>query len=240
MRLSGLIALLLMTVSAPASELRLGLGGWDYDLSGQYNDRLRDRDFERDLAVRPREQTSISLDYKWREGRPDLAAAFVQFGARGRSQESVPVGIGPIVIGSTPATLESIGDFNDLEFSARWPLSRGALRFSPGLVLKHLAGQIQVFENDIEVSRQDVDVWVPQPLARLDWAPTPYFRVSASVQGIAYDGDRAQEWQSSAELALGHLLVQAGWQEKRYRVEDDDSELEARLRGPLFRVGVSF
>lgn len=240
MRLSGFIALLLMTASASASEVRLGLGGWDYDLSGHYNDRLRDRDFERDLAVQPRDQASISLDYEWGEGRPDLAAAFVQIGARGRSQESVPVGIGPIVIGSTPATLESVGDFNDLEFSARWPLSRGSLRFSPGLVLKHLKGQIQVFEDDVEVSRQDADVWVPQPLVRLDWTPSRYFRVSASVQGIAYDGDRAQEWQSSAELTLGALLVQAGWQEKRYRIRDDDSELDARLRGPLFRAGLSF
>ena len=238
--LGVLLLLALKTGPVSASELRLALGGWDYDLSGQYNDSLRDRDLERDLAVRPRDQGSVSLDYEWRDGRPDLAAAFVQIGARGRSQENVPVGIGPVPIGSASTTLDSVGDFTDLEFSARWPLSRGALRFSPGLVLKHLGGEIQVFEDGVEVSRQDVDVWFPQPLARLDWKPSRYVRINTSAQGIAYDGDHAVEWQASAELALGVLLVQAGWQEKSYRVHDDDSELDVQLRGPVFRVGLSF
>lgn len=228
----------LSTGAAVASEVRVGLGGWDYELSGHYNDSLRNRDFERDLAVRPKDQASISLEYQWREGRPDLSFAYSQMGARGRSTESVPVVIGPIPIGTAVTTVDSASDFTDLEFAARWPLSRGTWRWSPGLVIKRLTGEIRVTEEDVEVSRQDTDVWFPQPLLRLDGQPTSWLHLSASVQGIAYDGNSAQEWQSSAEITVGALLIQAGWQEKRYRLRDEDSDLAARLRGPVFRLGL--
>lgn len=239
MRFLGFMCLLFAS-AVSASELRLALGGWDYELSGHYNDSNRDRDFERDLAVRPRDQASVSLDYQWREGRPDLSFAYAQIGARGRSQETVPIGIDPIPIGTTGTTVDSASDFTDFEITARWPLSRGTWRLSPGVALKRLAGDLRITENDVEVSRQDTEVWFPQPLLRLDGRPARWLRLSASVQGIAYDGDRAQEWQVSTEVTLAALLVQAGWQEKRYRIQDDDSELDARLRGPVFRVGLSF
>lgn len=230
----------LVAVPVAASEWRLALGGWDYDLQGHYNDGVRDRDFQRDLAVRPRDRASVSIDYRWREGRPDLSLAYTQIGARGRSQESVPVGIGPIPLGSVGTTVDSVSDFTDFEIAARWSLSQASWRLSPGLVLKRLAGELRITEDDVEVSRQDTEIWFPQPLLRLDGQPAPWLRFNASVQGIAYDGDRAQEWQSSAELTVGALLIQAGWQEKRYRIRDDDSDLEARLRGPVFRLGLNF
>lgn len=234
-------AFLALSASAvSAAELRAAFGGWDYDLQGHYNDSNRDRDFQRDLAVRPRDRASVSLDYQWRAGRPDLSFAYTQIGARGRSAENVPVGIGPIPIGTAGTTVDSLSDFTDIEIAARWPLSRGDWRLSPGVVLKRLAGELRITENDVDVSRQDIEVWFPQPLLRLDGRLASWLRFNASVQGIAYDGDRAQEWQSSAEITVGALLVQGGWQEKRYRIRDDDSDLDAHLRGPVFRLGLDF
>lgn len=239
MRILRFTVLALAWLPAVAAELRLSVGSWQPDVQGHYRDNDSAYDFERDLAVRARKQGHVALEIQRKTGA-DVALAYTRIATRGRNTVSSGVPTLPLLSGSGTTTLDSTADFDDLELLARWPLSRGTLRVSPGVAIKHLEGQVLIFESGTEVSRDDVDVWFPELHLHADWRPWPALRFSAGVQGLAYDGDRAREWQALADVTLGALRIEGGWQEKRYDLRDGDNELHARLRGPLFRAGFAF
>lgn len=241
LRILSVIAVLCSALpSAASAEFRVGLGGWRYDLSGFVVDQGKTYDFERDLGLEASGRRSLSLELDTKAGWPDFAAGFTQLGAHGVHEETMAGGlIGPIPLPGTTRTVVSDSDFDDLDLTARVPLRWGAATVSLGLTVKRLRGQIVIDDSEEPAPRrQDYDETFPQLHAQLRWPITSFLALTGGAQGIAYEGSRATELRATAELRLlKRLLVEAGWQQKRYQISVDDYRLDAKLDGVLLRFG---
>ncbi len=230
-------ALVLGACCAPgahAAEFRATLGGWGYHFDGKVDDRGRRYDFQDDLELAPRRRRSLSVEFDTGPGWwPDFAASGSQLGAEGHHTETTMVG--PIPDTRVIATGAS---FDSYDLVARYPFRLGPLRASAGLALQQLRGEIRIEDTaDAQVRHERYDEIFPQLHAQLRWRIAGMTLV-ATGQGVEYDGSRALEWRANAEIRwLQPLLVEFGWQEKRYAISLTDYALDARVRGALVRVG---
>lgn len=221
-----------------AAEFRVGLGGWRYELSGSVTDRGETFDFDNDLGLRTSGRRSLLLEFDTKKGWPDFAASFSQIGAQGQHEETSTIGIGPIPIEMGTRTLTSDADFNDYDLTARVPLRVGRAVISFGLTAKRLRGDLVIDDSEEPAPRrQNYDEVFPALHAQLRWPLSRFLTLAGAVQGIEYNGSKASEYRAALELRLLKLLVEVGWQEKRYEITLDDYRLDARLDGALLRLG---
>lgn len=228
-----------MLAAGPASadDIRASFGGWRYELSGTATDAGTVYDFERDLGVRGSGRHSLELGWNTGPGWwPDLALSYTQIDAGGMRTFQNP----PPIPGSR--TLAAEADNDDIDLTARYPLWSGTLSASAGVTLKRLAGLIVIDDSDQpQPSRQRFDEYIPQGHLQLHWNLSQWLVLSATGQGVEYQGDHALEWRALAELRLFRpVVVEFGWQEKSYELTTGNYALDARLRGALLRVGVLF
>lgn len=219
-----------------AAEFRAALGSWRYDLSGSVTDRGETFDFKNDLGLRPSGRRSLLLGYDTAEGWPDFAASFSQIGAQGERTETRP-GLLPI---NPPQTrrLATDADFDDYDLTARVPWRLGGAVLSLGLTAKWLRGALVIDDsNEPAPRRQNYNEIFPQLHVQLRWPWSRFLTLAATAQGIEYRGSVANEYRAALELRLGKLLLEGGWQEKRYEITLDNYRLDARFDGALLRIG---
>lgn len=225
---------------AVAAEFRAGLGGWRYDLSGSVTDAGRSYDFEDDLALQPSGRRSVLLEWDTGEGWwPDWSASFSQLGAAGYSEETFTLFVGGVPVGSQTESIAASADFDDYDLTARYPFDLGPFGAAVGLTAKRLRGEVLIDDSTRAApSRQQYDETVPEVHLQLRWALGESLVLGAAGQGIRFGGDSALEWRATVEYrGLAPLLLEAGWQEKRYDLDLGDYALDARLGGALARVG---
>jgi hypothetical protein len=240
-------ALTLVAASLPmvaaAGELRVVAGQWNHEVSGSVTDQGERLNFQDDLGLKTQRHGSTQFEYRGAGGLwPDWALAFTQVGARGRYEETHTLFVGPIPVGSETVRRDTDGRFDDLELVLRYPLGGRNSALSAGLTLKHLKGEILIFEDDREDRREQYDEIFPllhlqarRPFLR------PWLALSGSLQGLRYQDNAAREWRVAAEAQLfSRLLLELGWQEKRYRIDAGSYALDARFAGPLIRGGWMF
>lgn len=231
---AGALALGVVCSAAEAAEFRALLGGWGYHLTGNVNDRGTRYDFEDQLELAPRGRRSASLEFDTPRGWwPNFAASYTQLGADGDHVETVTVG--PV---TTTRTITTDADFDGWDLVARYPFRLGPLRGAAGVGVQQLRGEILIEDSEDPAPRRErYDEVFPQLHAQLRWRLGPMV-LMATGQGVEYDGSRALEWRAGAEFRfLEPLLLEVGFQEKRYEIELTDYALDARLRGALVRVG---
>ena len=237
-----LLAALCLTLWAAgaAAEFRIGVGSWDYELSGNANDRGREYDFRDDLELQTSGRRSLLVELETGPGGwPDFAASYTQMGAAGQHTETFTP-LGPLGVPLPPVTQDIVAsaDFDDYEITARWPWTWGKVHWGGGLTLRRLTGTVVIEDSEqTDSTHEDYDVVLPQLHLRARWPLGKRLALSAAGYGVEYDGSRAVEWRAGAELRLKALLLEAGWQEKRYVIDVDDFRLDAQLDGALLRAG---
>ena len=228
------LVLVLCAPAAYATEFRATLGGWGYHFDGKVDDRGTRYDFQDDLELQPRRRRSAAIEFDTGKGWwPDFAASASQLGADGHHTETTTVG--PI---TDTRVITTDARFDNYDLVARYPFRLGPLRASAGLALEHLRGEIRIEDSaDARVRQERYDEVFPQLHAQLRWRVAGMVLV-ATGQGVEYDGSRALEWRANAEIRwLQPLLVEFGWQEKRYRIDLTEYSLDARVSGALVRIG---
>lgn len=222
----------------PAAEFRVALGSWRYDLSGFVTDRGETFNFENDLGLQASGRRSLQLEYGTPEGWPDFAASFTQLGAQGERTGPCTAGIAQCLIDPQPRRLATDVDFDDYDLTARIPLSVRNAAVSLGLTAKWLRGDLVIDDSDEPAPRrQNYDEVFPELHVQLRWPLSRFLTLAGAAQGISYGGSKATEYRAALELRLLKLLVEIGWQEKRYEITLDDYRLDARLDGALLRFG---
>ena len=230
----GALALLLAAPAA-ATEFRATAGVWRYDIGGTVTDRGESYDLQEELEMRPSGRRSWAIEWDTPKGPfPDLAVAYSRIGGTGYHEETVTVF--PL-----PPQTESIAasaDFDDYELTARYPFGTEAFRFALGVTVKKFDGEVLIDDStNPPPSRQQYDETVPLAHGQLRMALGKRFAIAATAQGASADGNSATEWRALAQLRLEPLIVEAGWQEKRYELNLDGRALDARLDGGLVRIG---
>ena len=240
-----LAALAALGWSAPgvaAPEFRATYGSWRYDLSGTVTDRSRTYDLQNDLALESSGRRSVLIEWDTGPGWwPDWSASFSQLGASGyREYQS----FGLDIFGNPFAqdqTITASADFDDFDLTARYPFRLGALDLAAGVSAKKLRGEVLIDDTgNPPASRQSYDETVPEIFASLRLPLGKALALAGSAQGIEAGGNSALEWRAGAELRLAAVLLEAGWQEKRYDLKLDDYALDARLDGAFARIGLVF
>jgi hypothetical protein len=233
--------LCLWVAGTAAAELRIGVGRWDYDLAGSATDQGRHYDFERDLELQAGGRSTLLVELDPPRG-PNWAFSYARMGAGGDHTETTVI-TGPLGIPITTVSREvtTAADFDDYELSARWPWTWGTLRWAGGLTLRRLAGTVLIDDSaEAEPTRESYDEILPQLHARVRWPLGGRLSLLAAGYGMEYDGNRAVEWRAGAELRFGALLLEGGWQQKRYVIDVEDFRLDATLDGALLRAGFVF
>lgn len=236
--IAGLLAGLALLAAAPAraDELRALFGGWSYDFEGSIDDRGTHYDFKDDLDLKPLRRRGFALEIDTPEGGwPDLTLTYTPMGAEGERIEEITFPL--------PATREirTDADFDAHEVVARWPLNSSPLRLSAGIALQRLRGRVVIDDSEEAQQRYErYDEIFPQLHAQVRMAGRS-LGLEAVAQGISYQGSRAIEFRALVEARfLSPLLVQFGWQEKRYEIELSDYALDARVSGAVLRFGVIY
>lgn len=240
--LAALAACLCSPPSHAAPEFRAGYGTWQYDISGTVRDGDRTYDLQQDLELDGAGRRNVVVEWdtptRW---LPNFALSLSQMGGSGEAEyQTVSLDVlgNPLV---QDETIRASADFDDLDVTLRYPFGLGPVTAAAGLTIKRLRGEVLIDDSgNPPRSRQDYDETVPQLHGQLRWPLRRWLGVNATAQGISYDGNRALEWRAGAELMLGPLLVEAGWQAKRYEVNLADYALDARLDGAVARVGFVF
>lgn len=230
----GALALVL-AAPATASEFRATAGVWRYDIGGTVTDRGQQYDLEERLEMQPSGRRSWAVEWDTPKGPfPDLALAYSRVGATGHHEETVTV----FPLPPQTETIDATAEFDDYELTARYPFGTGALRFALGVTVKKFDGEVFIDDStNPPPSRQQYDETVPLAHGQLRVGFGKRFAVAATVQGASADGNSATEWRALAQLRLEPLIVEAGWQEKRYELNLDGRALDARLDGGLLRIG---
>lgn len=241
--LCGLAALPLLAWCpslAATPEFRAGYGSWRYELSGTVTDRDRTYDLQDDLGLETSGRRSVLVEWDTPPGWwPDLSASFTQLGASGYREETFTLfDIFGNPVGSQTESIAASADFDDFDLTLRYPFSLGSLGVSAGVTIKRLRGDVLIDDStQSSPSYQSYDETVPQVHAGLRWPLAQWLALVASGQGIQAEGNSALEWRGGAELRLGPLLVEAGYQAKRYDINLGDYALDAQLDGALARAG---
>jgi hypothetical protein len=225
-----------------AAEFRAAWGAWNYDLSGSVTQDGRNYDLQDDLALQRSGRRSLQVEWDTPAGWPDLSARFSRLGARGHAEyQTIAFDILGNPIGTDDQTIDAAADFDDYDLTARWPLRLGALQLALGVTVKRLSGTVEIDDSgNPPASREQYAETVPELHAALRLPLAGWLALAGSAQGIAQGGNSALEWHAAAELRLKALLLEAGWQEKRYELDLDGRALDARLAGALARVGLAF
>jgi len=238
--LAVLPALGCCTAALAAPEFRAGYGTWRYDLSGTVTDRNRTYDLREDLELQPSGRRTVQVEWDTGPGWwPDWSASFTQLGASGMHTETVT--FDPLPLPPQTETITASADFDDYDLTLRYPFGLGPLDCAAGITIKKLRGDVLIDDSsNPPPSRQSYDETVPQLHARLRWPLGKWLALTAAGQGIKYDGNSASEWRATAELRLGPVLLEGGWQAKRYDLQLTGYALDAQLDGALARVGFAW
>ena len=232
----ALLAALCLLPRLAIAEFRAGFGTWSYDLKGQVTDNNDTYDFEKDLELQTAGRGSALLAWDTGAGAPDWSASFTRFGATGHHVETVTIMIPP---STQTVTIDADGDFRDYDVTLSWPVHAGDLALGLGLTLKRLTGEVLIDDSSNPPPRHEhYRETFPQLHLGLRLPLGSAFALTGTAQGASYGGNRATEWRVGAELKLfTHLLLEAGYQAKRYKVDVDQYKLDARLGGALLRAG---
>lgn len=228
------------TAAFAAPEFRAGYGSWRYDLSGTVTDRGRTYDLREDLELESSGRRSVLVEWDTGAGWwPDLALSFSQLGAAGRHEETFTLfDLLGNPIGTQTESITASADFDDYDLTLRYPFGLGPVQCAAGITVKNLRGEVLIDDStNPPPSRQEYDETVPEVHVQLRWPLGQHLVLAAAGQGIEYDGSSAAEWRATAEVRLGPLLLEGGWQSKRYDINLDGYALDARLDGALARVG---
>lgn len=243
--LCGALALATMAIggNASAAEFRIGAGAWNYDLTGTVTDNGRTYDFEKDLALETSGRTSATLEWDTSPGwYPDIAASYSHMGAHGSHTETTVIVINGIPIGSVTRTVVAAADFYDSDVALRYPWTWGGTRLTGGLVAKHLKGRVDIADSSQSQAIHDhYDEWIPEVQLGLRRPLGSWLTLAGTAQGVEYQGNKAYEWRALAEVrVLKPLILEGGWQSKRYRIDVDGYALDATVSGALLRAGFAF
>lgn len=230
----GAIALLL-AAPAGATEFRATAGVWRYDIGGTVTDRGQTYDLQEELEMQPSGRRSWAIEWDTPKGPlPDLALAYGRIGATGYHEETVTI----FPLPPQTETIEASADFDDYELTARYPFGTGAFRVALGVTVKKFDGEVLIDDStNPPASRQQYDETVPLAHGQLRIALGKRLAFVATAQGASAGGSSASEWRALAQLRLEPLIVEGGWQEKRYELNLDGRALDARLDGGLLRIG---
>lgn len=228
---------------AAAPEFRVGYGGWRYEISGTVTDPNRTYDLREDLALETSGRRSILVEWDTPSGwLPDLAFGFTDLGASGYREETFTVfDLLGNPVGSQTESVAASADFDDFDLTARYPFGLGPLQLSAGLTLKRLRGDVVIDDSTQSgPTYQRYDETVPEVHAGLRWPLAGWLALVGSGQGIRAGDSSALEWRAGAELRFGVVLLEAGYQVKRYDIDIGDYALDAQLDGALARAGFAF
>lgn len=228
------------SIAAEASELRLDYGGWHYDVTGKVDDNGNVYDFRDDLDLHPEGRRSALIEWDTPRGwYPDLAASYSQIGASGSHQQTVPVFVGGVQVGTVTRTVISSAAFDDYDLALRYPWRWGFLRFTGGAVAKRLKGRVDIADTQqTQAIHETYDEVVPELQLGARWRLGKWLTLVGTGQGLEYQGNRAYEWRAAAEVRLLEpLLLELGYQQKRYDIDVDGYALNAKLGGSLLRIG---
>jgi hypothetical protein len=227
---------------AAAPEFRAGYGHWRYALSGTVTDPNRTYDLQDDLALETSGRRSILVEWDTPAGWfPDLSASFAQLGASGYREETfVELDLLGNPLGTQTESIAAFAEFDDFDLTARYPFGLGPLALSAGVTVKRLRGSVLIDDSrQSEPSYQSYDETVPQLHAGLRWPLGRWLTLVAAAQGIRAGDSSALEWRGGAELRLGVVLLEGGYQVKRYDIDVGDYALDATVDGALLRAGLA-
>jgi hypothetical protein len=238
-----ILALVLAWAPALASaEVRVELGAWHYDVAGTVTDKGKTYDFDRDLNLQPSGRGNLVVAWDTSPGWwPDWSASYTKFGARGHHVEVTTIGTPPLQITRTD-TIDATANLRDYDVAATWPMHAGALALSAGLAVERLAGDVTIDDtSNPPPSHETYGQTFPELRLGARMPLGGSFALDGAAQGVSYGGNRAVEWRAGAELRLfQRLLLSAGYQVKRYKVDLSSYKLDARLSGALVSVGWVF
>jgi hypothetical protein len=221
---------------AGAAEFRAVLGGWGYHITGTTVANGQPYDLKDDLELHGSRRRSALVEFDTPRGWwPDIAASYSQLGATG--SQSGTFAVGPLP--PTSRTIRASGRFDDLDLTLRYPWRWAGLRFSAGVMAKRLNGDIDIDDSaQAQPSHQSYDEILPLLQAGVRWRVGSMLTLAAQGQGIESGGNRALEWRTSAEIrVMEPLLVEFGWQQKRYDIDVGNYALDAAVKGMLLRIG---
>jgi outer membrane protein len=228
----------MQAAAADAAEFRAVLGGWGYHITGTTLTDGQSYDLERDLQLHGSRRRSGLIEYDTPRGWiPDVAVGYSQLGASGSRSSSMTIGGIPLPPGTQSVTASA--DFDDYDLTLRYPYRWGPVCFMGGLTVKHLAGEVDIDDStQPEPSHQSYDEFVPMLHAGMRWRLGSLLTLVGAGQGISAGDSRAIDWRATAEVrVLAPLLVEVGWQQKRYDIQVEDYALDATLEGLLVRIG---
>lgn len=238
-RIAAVALLCAFSTSGFAIELRALFGGWHPEVAGFVTDRGETFDFQDDLGLDASGRRSVLLELDTGRGLwPDWSAGYSPLAAAGAREHQT----GILVVPGQTRRLAASADFEDYDLTARYPLRWRALQLSLGLSAKRLSGVIVIEDSEEPAPRRErYDEVFPQLHAGLRWRLGSLMHLVGQAQGVEYEGSRALEYRAVAELrVLEPLLLELGWQKKRYRISLSDYVLDAKLDGLLLRVGFLF
>ena len=234
----ALLAVLCLLPQLASAEFRAGFGPWSYDLKGHVTDNDKTYDFERDLELQAAGRGSVLLAWDTGAGAPDWSVGYARFGATGHHVETVTVLFPPPPSMQT-VTIDTSADLRDYDVTMSWPVHAGNLALSLGLTLKRLSGEIVIDDtSNPPPSHEQYGQTFLQLHVGMRLPLGSAFALTGAAQGASYGGNRATEWRLGAELKLfTHLLLEAGFEAKRYKIDVNNYKLDARLGGALLRAG---
>ena len=231
-------------VTAAAGEARGTYGEWLFSISGTANDNGQLYDFERDLDAKRSGNETLQLAWDTGPGwwKPDLAYGDSRIGASGKHSETMATALPPPLPQTTTVDLSVESSFRDQDLVARYPLNSGAVLLSAGLAVKHLKGTVVITDSrQAQPSRGDYDETFPELHLLLRYPAARWLAVEAMAQGVQYGDNSAFEWRAGIELRpFDPLLIEAGWQQKRYDIQVNGDSLDVLLGGALLRAGLLF
>ena len=240
---AALLALLLSPMAHAESGRMYGfIGGWAYDITGTYTN-TSELDLEDDLALHSTARQNYVLGYvPARFGWiPALEFDYTRIAATGQQRFPLLPGTGldPITGPLVPDTVvDDRTSVNDFELTARWPWQLGSVRLLGGFTVTTLHGQVTAAdETNGQQETQKINETFPLLSLGVQWQPAPSLRVSLSGDYIEYGGNRADELEASVLWKfLGPVGLEAGYRQRRYKINDTVNKLDARVAGA--RIGV--
>lgn len=245
--LRRLIALVPLLVAASPAAAGGGhwygtMGGWSYEARGSVTN-LSVLDFQRDLGLDTNDRAEYGLGFvpsrEQSAWLPTVDVGFIHIGQRGQQQVSTPLLFGLVLL---QGEAESSADVDDLQLALRWPWRWGQFRLDSGINLTRLHGEVIVADADTgQRNRQPIDEIFPSPSLRLAWQPLNALRLSLRADYIEYQNQRAQTLDAGLSWQmLGPVGLEAGWRQRRYRVDSRNEFgpylLDARLSGVRFAL----
>ena len=229
---------------AQAGELRATYGSWAFDIAGTATENGNVYDFQKNLNAHSTAKHSLGLAWDTGPGwwHPDLAIDDSAIGAGGTNTSThlVQVLPPPAPPNMVTSTVSVDASFSDQDFVARYPWGWGPLQLASGIAVKHMRGTVVIVDSSqSQPERGDYNETFPELHAQARWPLGRWLTLTAVGQGIEYQGRSAMEWHVGAEMpGLAPLLLEAGWQQKRYNIHVNGDALDASLDGVLLRAGV--